>query len=446
MLTFDSPPLHTFCLPVLGALRSASWLLKRPAISIRIPPDAGMLAHYLKQYSAASSSWAKLVSKSLFSMVNSKIPLTTPYSMSCTIAFTFPRITDSSVSSSGIGKSPDSICDRSLFSNFSVESNPTQTPMRRAPDTCVSFLARATSASTTTTCCCWGCSSPSSPPSPGSSAAGDAAAVRTPSAVKPYRPVASTFRNSSRNSSRSKVAPSATLSIIIGSTNRPPPSATSFFTRLVLPVPAGPQTNSTGFRFSSKSPPEAPSSPPSLASCAILSATPALPGSISPRLSPTTGDSCDAKSVTRYVRNPSMAHANCSAVTVENMLPGPSGPRGPLAPSATLRTATVTRTIAGRPKRRLDTFFPSLAPALPNVSVLTERKKTYPTPAMAPARYVMASSKPRRSSTRTVPKSPARAASLRSLIFNAAYRSASLWTTSSFTGTAAGPSYPTSLY
>ena len=68
-----------------------------------------------------------------------------------------------------------------------------------------------------------------------------------------------------------------------------------------------------------------PVSPPSLAlasslallaSRAIPAATPALPGSMVPRLSPKSGNSCPINRGTRYVKNPRVTQPNCSDVTV----------------------------------------------------------------------------------------------------------------------------------
>mmetsp|Transcript_15460 Transcript_15460/g.27956 ORF Transcript_15460/g.27956 Transcript_15460/m.27956 type:complete len:257 (-) Transcript_15460:708-1478(-) len=233
-----------------------------------------------------------------FNIVNSKIPLAIPYSISFTTSRIFARITLSSVSSVGISISPLSNCCLSRVSNFSVLSRPTQTPIKRAPDTFVSLFARSTSASTTTT------DSSGIP------------AFKMPSFVTPYLPEGSTCINSPLDSSRSKVAPLLTASTGVGSTKRPFPSSINRLTNSVRPAARGPLTSKTGVILSrSLFVPE-----PCFCVSALI-AKPALPGNtkLSSLLSSFRASLiCPATRGSRYVKKPMTAAAYCSGVMVSN--------------------------------------------------------------------------------------------------------------------------------
>mmetsp|Transcript_35795 Transcript_35795/g.75379 ORF Transcript_35795/g.75379 Transcript_35795/m.75379 type:complete len:292 (+) Transcript_35795:411-1286(+) len=289
--------------------------------------------------------------------------------MSFTTCRTLARRTLSSVSSSGIGTAPDAIFPLSRASNFSRSSSPIHTPTRRAPDRLTSFFARSTLASTTTTFLAG-----ATPSSVSALSAAFAAVSNTPSFDNPYRPLGSISKNSSLCSNRSNVAPSTMRSRSVGLTKRES-SATSRFTNVVFPVPSGPLTSNTVVNPSSSAfmaaSNAATSTPRFFASWAIRTAMPALPGIMSVALSDTTGASWLTNSGTRYVKNPIMAAANCSEETVLK-IPGLS--TGLASPLIVFFSATPTNTKAGKTNRKLDTFDPSFASALPTVSVLIPRK------------------------------------------------------------------------
>mmetsp|Transcript_31356 Transcript_31356/g.66756 ORF Transcript_31356/g.66756 Transcript_31356/m.66756 type:complete len:300 (-) Transcript_31356:853-1752(-) len=297
--------------------------------------------------------------------------------MSFTTCRTFALRTLSTVSSSGIGTVPEAIFVFSLDSNFSSSSKPIQTPTKRASDRFTSFFARSTSASTTTT---FRLVSPSA----SLSAAAFSAASNIPSFDNPKRPDASISKSSSLCSNLSNLIPSDMRSSKIGFTKRGS-SSSSLFTNVDLPVPSGPLTRRTVTRPSSSPGRDASSAeistPLFFASAAMRTAIAALPGIRSAELSEMTGASWLTKRGTLYVRNPIMAAPNCSGVTVLKM---PGVETGLASPLSVLARATPTRISAGRTNLRLETFDPSLASALPTVSVLIPRKKRYATPAKAP--------------------------------------------------------------